>query len=96
MTTSDPIADEWVAGWNGKWPKQEWTLGERRSDLGETLESWRDAAEQHQLVFGSRLRGKSEIKTVIHHHRYLNSERKVSEMLKKSEWLKGIVKRVLL
>lgn len=56
----DLVADEWVAGGNGKWPKQEWTLRERCSDLGETLDSWRDATKQRQLVLSSWLRGKSE------------------------------------
>lgn len=60
ITTSDLIADEWIARGNDKWPQQERTLRERCSDLGETLDSWRDATEQCQLVSGSWLGGKRE------------------------------------
>lgn len=77
IVTSGWIEDERVAEGNHKWSEQEWTLAGRCSDLGETLDSGRDAAEQCQLVLGSRLRGKTVIafasskmgqKAENHHH----------------------------
>lgn len=60
IITSDRSQDERAAWGDSKWSEQDWSLRERCSALGATLDSRGDAAKRCQLVLSSRLRGKSE------------------------------------